>query len=67
MKTKAMKIIKALIIINAVFLFLSVPLSIVFGDELGWQEKWYTKMNILLGISLFFLYAATLYLEIKKH
>lgn len=60
-----MKIIKTLIIIIAILLFLSIPLSIVFGDGLGWQEKWYTKMNIALGFLLIFLMCVAAYIEMK--
>jgi len=65
MKTKTIKIIKVLITINAIFLFLSIPISVVFGEELGWQEKWYTKMNIALGFLLIFLMCVAAYIKMK--
>jgi hypothetical protein len=66
METRAIKIFKVLIIINFIFFFFSVPLSIVFGDELEWREKWYTKMNIFLGFLLIFLASVAAYLQIKS-
>ncbi len=65
METKTIKIIKVLIIINAIFFFLSVPITVIFGEALGWQEKWYTKMNIALGLLLLFLSSTAAYLELK--
>ncbi len=65
MKIKTIKIIKALIVIDAMFFFLSVPICVVFGEELNWQEKWYTKMNITLGFLLIFLSYAAIYLKLK--